>query len=895
MVGLDGYMLIRYSSTHHICTHIIHICIHVHACIYSFILCILSMHRYINICFRMSLFVTIWGILVLAPVYSIAGSPSSPIIEWNRYTIANISNTTERIQIELWVPSLFVYIFSSYFCYLMYNEYKHFALHRIEYLIFGDDDTPEQTYYTVLVEKLPGKLRTELELTNFFEKLFPNDVHSVEIALDLDELDILIAERKNVRNHLEKSIAILKGTSRRSTVYIHSDFYKDISEPLVPLSTNRIISWFGYNRYDAIHHYNRVLQMLNDDVADQQRLILHNIEHGKQMDRNRVREEEEEDNQDMYTRHTKSHASTATSSSINSTRSHAAESYTKSVNSNSSISASESSDGLVSIVERFFDKLYGYNSTISKKYDSSSATTAVSGNGTDSNRIPFETYQTSRVSYSANTMSANGVSIVQSHAYTHDSIDTNDTTASTSGSVGALDIFPSRIMSKAVEGVEGLSKKALKGALKGMLEATRTLELLTVGAYYRTSTTAFVTLKSRVSTNLSHQMLLSHEHNVLQVVAAPNPKDIIVDNISLPRRQINTRIYIADGVLIVGAIFWSFVVGFIATISNLETISKERGWEWLQSYNKTTIFIFLNNYLALGLLLVLLATLPVLFDIIARNYEGLKLESEIQNSIMNRYFYYQLANVFVSVGLGSLASSLHQILNKPSSIFNILGSTVPSFSTYFANLLVVKSFTAVPIEMLRLYSLFEYLSVKTCVDKRTCTRRELRTGAFADPPMLYGWIYPNLLMVLMIMLTYCCIAPLLMPFCMIFFAFAYAMYKYQLLYVYINDYQSGGYMWYAVFKHSMVGLICGVVTLICYMGIRDSVNSGPFYLITPLPVFIIFFWRYCEAKYKLPSMHLSLESAIDIDHIHSVNRADGKKTPQDAFSKYLFRQSSLRK
>ncbi len=46
-----------------------------------------------------------------------------------------------------------------------------------------------------------------------------------------------------------------------------------------------------------------------------------------------------------------------------------------------------------------------------------------------------------------------------------------------------------------------------------------------------------------------------------------------------------------------------------------------------------------------------------------------------------------------------------------------------------------------------------------------------------------------------------------MPLCLGFFGFSYIMYKYQLLYVYINEYQSGGFMWYAVFSRSMVALI----------------------------------------------------------------------------------------
>jgi hypothetical protein len=79
------------------------------------------------------------------------------------------------------------------------------------------------------------------------------------------------------------------------------------------------------------------------------------------------------------------------------------------------------------------------------------------------------------------------------------------------------------------------------------------------------------------------------------------------------------------------------------------------------------------------------------------------------------------------------------------------------------------------------------------------------------------------------------------------------MYKYQLLYVYINNYQSGGYMWYAVFDASMVALLCGILTLCCYLAIRQTYVSGPLYAMFPLPIFIFYFWKHCNAVFKKPA------------------------------------------
>jgi hypothetical protein len=74
------------------------------------------------------------------------------------------------------------------------------------------------------------------------------------------------------------------------------------------------------------------------------------------------------------------------------------------------------------------------------------------------------------------------------------------------------------------------------------------------------------------------------------------------------------------------------------------------------------------------------------------------------------------------------------------------------------------------------------------------------------------------------------------------------------LFVYVNKYQSGGYMWYAVFNRSMVALMAGVLTLLGYLGIRETFFSGPFYLLAPLPFCISYFWYKCEDRFKTASM-----------------------------------------
>jgi hypothetical protein len=401
------------------------------------------------------------------------------------------------------------------------------------------------------------------------------------------------------------------------------------------------------------------------------------------------------------------------------------------------------------------------------------------------------------------------------------------------------------------EGVR-TARIAGRGAIRSVLEATRTLELLTFGAYYSTSSTAFVTFKSRVSKSVAYQMLLSHEHYQMVVKTAPNSKDIRWENVSIPNSQINARHQIAGMVFGILAIFWSAVVALIKAYSSLDDLAKNN--TWIESYQNSLVYKLLNEYLAVVVLLILLALLPFVFDFVARFYEGLKCESDIQDLIMTRYFYYQLANVYVTVTAGTIFGSINDIIQHPGNILTILGKSLPQVSIYFANMLIVKTLTGVPVEMLRIWQLLTVVGVRSLFDKNKFTRRELRTGVFMDYPMEYGWVYPNLLMVLMILTIYMCIAPFLMPCAMMYFAFAYAMYKYQLLYVFVNDYQAGGQMWYQVFNRSMIILICASLVLWGYLGLKKTYHIGPFYMMIPQPFLLYYFWGFCNNKFTTPSI-----------------------------------------
>lgn len=181
----------------------------------------------------------------------------------------------------------------------------------------------------------------------------------------------------------------------------------------------------------------------------------------------------------------------------------------------------------------------------------------------------------------------------------------------------------------ALEGVQSVSN-----AQRTFKDATKTLLLKNTSALvYQTSSTAFITLKTRVSTSVAYQMLLSHDTDRLSVKQASSPSDVIWQNVTVPQLQIIAKKTTAKVLLVLGAIFWSFVVSGVHALSSQNTFSEKNVFKAYES--------MFNYYMAVCILLSLLTILPLIFDAISRNYECVKTESEIQNSIMIRYFYYQ--------------------------------------------------------------------------------------------------------------------------------------------------------------------------------------------------------------------------------------------------------------
>ena len=343
-----------------------------------------------------------------------------------------------------------------------------------------------------------------------------------------------------------------------------------------------------------------------------------------------------------------------------------------------------------------------------------------------------------------------------------------------------------------------------------------------------------------------------------KVCAAPEPRDLVWQNVKKPLRQTQLHHNLGLAATIFCLLFWSVPVTIIQAWANVGTLSR-----WIPAVVKLnevspTFYSFLTSYLPVLALMGLQACLPYIFQAMAQGYEGHKTKSAIQRIVLNRCFSYQLASLYVAVLSGSLWDSLNEILDHPSQVLDILAHSLPKANVYFLSFVLAKACTSIPFLLLH----WQFFCSK-------CAPQEQIHSA-------YGYEAANVALVFVIGLTYSFIAPAILPVCVVYFAFATLSYRWLFNYVYDEEFDSGGAFWYDLFNAVLIGQLLSTLSLLGLAALYGS--SLQLLVLAPLPFFVLYLaLRSWRIGWK--SQCTSLEDAIDAEQDAAV---------MDTFKKELY-------
>lgn len=349
--------------------------------------------------------------------------------------------------------------------------------------------------------------------------------------MDLHELEAITAKRRRIRNKLEKYIALCWASQQRPLVWKRPSSLPDFPVPVVH---NKLARDFGYEVVDAIEFYSKSLNLFNERVKSMQKVHFeqrHRVDELEEMRLMQITKQLED--------HTNNAMKHVSSRFADFTRGN---NFKIPLKATAVTSDDEEDETLTQLTDKRRNSLMRISPILKRlthrsprKHGEDEET---SGDIDMSMTSPLSRNDAQQESFRARVHDELSELERGDSSYNYSS-DFNESPAKRMTREQAMKVREAMSQGANVvqlatkSGLEGLSKEgvktaefAAKGALRGVLEATRALELLTFGAQYRVSTTAFVTFKTRKAAASCHQMLLSHEYYTMEVSSAPNPSSL---------------------------------------------------------------------------------------------------------------------------------------------------------------------------------------------------------------------------------------------------------------------------------------------------------------------------------------------------------------------------------
>ena len=377
------------------------------------------------------------------------------------------------------------------------------------------------------------------------------------------------------------------------------------------------------------------------------------------------------------------------------------------------------------------------------------------------------------------------------------------------------------------------------------------------------SATAFVTFRRPTAKVLAKTALLSPRPFAMRAEEAPEPRDVIWENVYQHIDSVKRRQWMVNGLVVALMLFWTTITGFCANATKLVD---------LLGYNpRSALARGVASILPVVFLLSILNLLPLIFQVIGRFYERLKSHSEVDLSVVDRFFRFQFINVYAAIVSSAILSDVNAAWKSPLTFVTRLGFDTPEAAFYFAKLIVFQCGSS-PLWLLRAWPLLS---------------RGFKTWTVQPPElpgMLYGWAFPKVMMTFTIFSTFWVFAPLLSVISLVYFALVGFAFRYLILFVHMPVYESGGRFYYEMIDRVLFALTVSNGILFCWLLARSLVGYA--LLVLPLPFVVKGFGSFAEEAYGKPSRAVSLDVAVKAEAERAV--------PSHRFDATLYRQPALR-
>ena len=335
------------------------------------------------------------------------------------------------------------------------------------------------------------------------------------------------------------------------------------------------------------------------------------------------------------------------------------------------------------------------------------------------------------------------------------------------------------------------------------------------------------------------------------VFLAPRPLDIIWKNMGRPQSTRSTNRFFGNVLFVSLCFLWTVPNALIATfISNIYNLAAV--WPWLQGRinAQPTLWAILQGILAPIILGIFFLLLPSIMRRISE-WEGSLTRNARERNVFHKLFLFFFINNFLIFSLFNLIFSLVQTTIvvtaqqntgfsgfwealKSSQFFNGLANAITSTSTFWIIYVAQRNLGCL-LDLVQVWLLFLKWFKRTFLSP---SPREMIEWS-APQNFDYASYYNTFIFNLTICLAYATLAPLILPFGLLYFVVSEFTYKYGMLYVSVTKVESGGEFWRILINRLL--LVLGFSNLILFVVIWTRVSIFIAIAVAPLAVIIIAF------------------------------------------------------
>ncbi|OJJ50831.1 hypothetical protein ASPZODRAFT_11678 [Penicilliopsis zonata CBS 506.65] len=329
-----------------------------------------------------------------------------------------------------------------------------------------------------------------------------------------------------------------------------------------------------------------------------------------------------------------------------------------------------------------------------------------------------------------------------------------------------------------------------------------------------------------------------------------NPNQVIWSNLRIKWWERLVRYSATMALVVAMIIFWAIPVAVVGSISNINYLTDKV--HFLSFINKLPSFLLgiITGYLPTILMAVLMALVPIFLRLMAKMGGAASL-AEVELTVQNWYFAFEVVQVFLVVTIASSASSVvTKIIQDPTSAANLLANNIPLASNFYISYIVLQGLSFAAGALLQISGLIVGMILSKLFDS---TPRKMYNRWSNLSGLGWGTIVPAISLLLVIAITYSCIAPLVLGFATVGLYLFYFAYRYNLLYVSNATIDTQGKIYARALQHTLVGCYLLMVCLIGLFAIGSASNTmavGPLVLMI---IFLVFCILY----------HMSLNAAME--------------------------------